>query len=217
LGYVGLRIQFTEKRLSSVLLSTSTNKDMDMSMDAELIEKLGPLGPLAGTWEGDQGIDIAPTPNGAVESHFRERMVLDPFGPVSNREQDLYALRYSTTAWRIGEDEAFHEELGYWLWDPANCQVIRTFMVPRGVCVMAGGRVEPGARSFRLAAEAGSEVYGALSNPFLYRSANTDHYEVTVTLNDDGTFSYEEDTVLNFAPLDKIFHHTDGNTLSRVS
>jgi hypothetical protein len=151
-----------------------------------------------------------------VELKFREHLVLEPFGPVMNREQALYALRYSTTAWRLGEDEAFHEELGYWLWDPANQQVLRTFMVPRGVCVMAGGLVAPTARSFRLVAEVGSETYGALSNPFLHRTANTDAYEVTITINDDGSFSYEEDTVLNFTPLGEIFHHTDRNTLNKV-
>ena len=187
-----------------------------MSSTEDIIRNLGPLGPLAGIWEGDRGIDIAPTPDGPVESRFREHLVLEPFGPVNNREQAMYGLRYATTAWRLGEDDAFHEELGYWLWDPANRQVLRTFMVPRGVCVMAGGQVEPDARSFRLAAEAGSSTYGALSNPFLHRTANTDAYTVTITINDDGSFSYEEDTILNFEPLGEIFHHTDGNTLRRV-
>lgn len=184
--------------------------------DPELITNLGPLGPLAGVWEGDQGIDIAPTPDGPVESRYREHLVLDPFGPIKNREQQLYALRYSTTAWRVGEDEAFHEELGYWLWDAYNEQVIRTFMVPRGVCVMAGGDVEADSRRFKLRADVGSETYGALSNPFLHRSANTDAYEVTITINENGSFTYEEDTILNFTPLGEIFHHTDSNTLKKI-
>lgn len=182
----------------------------------ELIRKLGPLGPLAGTWEGDQGLDIAPTPDGPAESRFRERLVLEPFGPVNNREQELYALRYSTTAWRMGEDESFHQELGYWLWDPTHRQVLRSFVVPRGYCVMAGGLVEPDAREFRLVAEFGAETYGVLSNPFLRETANTTLYEVTVTIHDDGSFSYEEDTVLDFTPLGETFHHTDRNTLKRV-
>jgi len=185
-------------------------------VDDELIRKLGPLGPLAGIWEGDQGVDLAPTPDGSAESRFRERLVLEPFGPVKNREQELFALRYSTMAWRLGEDDDFHQELGYWLWDLANQHVLRTFMVPRGVCVMAGGHVDPDAREFTLRADAGSETYGALSNPFLHRTANTDHYEVTITIHDDGSFSYHEDTVLNFTPLGEEFHHTDQNTLKRV-
>jgi len=64
----------------------------------EKIRNLGPLAPLVGVWEGDEGIDIAPTPEGPAESRYREHLVLEPFGPVKNREQHLYALRYSTTA-----------------------------------------------------------------------------------------------------------------------
>ncbi len=188
-----------------------------MSTTDELISNLGPLGPLAGVWQGDTGVDIAPTPNGSVESHFREHLVLEPFGPVNNREQVLYGLRYSTTAWRLGEQESFHEELGYWLWDAVNGQVMRAFLVPRGVAVMAGGNVAAQAREFRLTAEGGSATYGALSNPFLLASANTDAYEVTVTMHADGSFSYVEDTVLSFKPLGQTFHHTDRNTLTRVS
>lgn len=183
----------------------------------ELIAKLGPLGPLAGTWEGNQGIDLAPTPGGPAESRFRERLVLEPFGPVENREQELFGLRYSTTAWRLGEEDAFHEELGYWLWDAADGQVLRTFVVPRGYCVMAGGCVEPDAREFTLSADVGSDTYGVLSNPYLQRTANTDHYEVTITINGDGSFTYREDTVLNFTPLGEEFHHTDQNTLRKVA
>ena len=91
-----------------------------------------------------------------------------------------------------------------------------SFVVPRGYCVMAGGLVEPDAREFRLVAEFGAETYGVLSNPFLRETANTTLYEVTVTIHDDGSFSYEEDTVLDFTPLGETFHHTDRNTLKRV-
>ncbi len=44
----------------------------------------------------------------------------------------------------------FHEELGYWLWDAQAKQVLRCFMVRRGVTVIAGGTAEPDARAFRL-------------------------------------------------------------------
>ncbi len=53
-----------------------------MSAEEEIIRNLGPLAPLAGVWEGDQGVDLAPTPNGPVESKFREHLVLEPLGPV---------------------------------------------------------------------------------------------------------------------------------------
>ena len=98
-------------------------------MDQKLIENLGPLAPLAGTWEGDKGDDTAPDddPKETEINKYRERLVFDPFGPVNNHAQVLYGLRYSTTAWRLEEESPFHEELGYWLWDPAEKQVTAMF------------------------------------------------------------------------------------------
>jgi len=86
---------------------------------------LGPLGPLLGAWEGEKGTDLAPSDKPAsdrrlVTSKYRERMVFEPTGRVDNHEQSLYGLRYSTKAWRIGSPDAFHEEVGYWMWDPAS-------------------------------------------------------------------------------------------------
>ena len=188
-------------------------------MNNGLIKNLGPLAPLAGTWEGDKGDDTAPDddPTRTEINKFRERLTLDPFGPVDNHAQKLFGLRYSTTAWRLGEDSPFHEELGYWLWDPAEKQVMRCFIVPRGVSVIAGGMVEPDAREFNLSADVGSETYGICSNLFLDREFKTVRYELKVTVHDADSFSYEEDTQLMIKGQDKVFHHTDKNTLKRLS
>ena len=40
-------------------------------------------------------------------------------------------------------------------------------------------------------------------------------YELTVTLLDDGSFSYREDTQLKIHGQQELFHHTDENTLVR--
>lgn len=188
-----------------------------LSPDKDIVKNLGPLAPLAGVWEGDQGVDVAPARKGPVETRFRERLTFEPVGPVVNGPQVLYGLRYATTAWPLDQDEAFHEEVGYWLWDARDRQVMRCFMVPRGVTVLAGGTADAQARSFRLTAQAGSETYGVLSNPFLDKAFKTVRYELTVTLGDDGSFSYAEDTQLKIAGQTDVFHHTDKNTLRRVS
>ncbi|GJL66289.1 MAG: FABP family protein [Nitrospirales bacterium] len=186
-------------------------------VDAELIRNLGPLGPLAGTWEGDQGIDIAPSrTQGQKETPFREQITFDPFGPVVNGIQTLYALRYRTTAWPLGEENPFHEEVGYWLWDAEAKQVLRCFIVPRGVAVEAGGTAEPDSKSFTMLAEAGSSTYGILSNRYLDKNAKTVRYDLAVTILTDNSFSYEEDTQLQILGQADIFHHTDKNTLKRV-
>ncbi|WP_447971008.1 heme-binding beta-barrel domain-containing protein [Nitrospira sp. M1] len=184
--------------------------------DAELIKNLGPLGPLAGTWEGDQGLDTAPSKTqGQKETPFREHMVFEPFGPVVNGTQTLYALRYRTTVWPVGETNPFHEEVGYWLWDAEAKQVLRCFIVPRGIAVNAGGTAESNATSFTMTAEVGSETYGVLSNRYLDIHAKTVRYELSITILSESRFSYQEDTQLQIQGQSAIFHHTDTNTLTR--
>ena len=187
-------------------------------MTDEIIKNLGPLAALAGVWEGDKGDDTAPSDNRGTETNkFRERMTFEPLGPVNNHQQMLYGLRYATTAWRLGEDNPFHEEVGYWLWDAQAKQVFRCFIVPRGVAVIAGGTVEPNARSFELAADAGSETYGICSNQFLDKEFKTVRFELKVTIHDDQSFSYEEDTQLKIQGQKDLFHHIDKNILKRTA
>lgn len=178
---------------------------------------LGPLAALAGTWEGDRGVDVSfHHADGAVgETPYRERVVLNPFGPVDNGTQCLYGLDYRMAAWRGDEVDPFHTEVGYWLWDAAAQQVMRCFMVPRGSTLIAGGTSAADARSFSLVAEVGSETYGILSNVYLAREARTTRYECTVTIGDD-EWSYDETTWVDVARLGRPLAHTDRNTLRRV-
>jgi len=185
-------------------------------MSADIVEKLGPLAALAGIWEGDQGIDVSIIQGNERRTKYRERIVFDPLGPVRNGPQELYGLRYATTAWRLGEDDAFHEELGYWLRDAGRKQVLRCFMVPRGVLINAGGDAEIDSTHFHLSAEVGSQTYGILSNKFLNESHKTMKYELDVNIQADGKFSYQEDTQLWIPVNEAVFHHTDQNTLSKV-
>lgn len=187
-------------------------------MDTTNLVEWGPLAGLAGVWEGEKGRDDAPADDrGAEVNLFRERIVFEPMSPVDNHEQRLFGLRYATTAWRLGETDAFHEERGYWLWDPQARQVMRCFVVPRGITVIAGGNAEPDARAFTLAATLGSTTFGICSSPFLDREFQTVRYELTVTLNEDGSFSYEEDTQLKMPGRSELFHHRDRNRLTRVA
>jgi hypothetical protein len=179
--------------------------------------ELGPLAPLAGTWEGDEGKDVAPSDDRGTETNdFRERMTFEPIGRVENHEQALHGLRYTTTAWRLGEADPFHEEVGYWLWDGGAKQVMRCFIVPRGVTVLAGGLAEPDAKQLVMSAELGSPTFGIASNPFLHEHFQTVRYDLTVTLHEDGRMSYAEDTHLRMPGRSEVFHHTDANTLKKL-
>lgn len=187
----------------------------------EFDPNLGPLGPLLGIWEGGAGTDLAPddkaeTNRQLVTSKYRERMVFEPTGRVDNHEQSLYGLRYSTKAWRIGVDSAFHEEVGYYMWDPASELLIRTFMPPRGITVLAGGYAKATAREFLLEAKAGDEVFGVCSSPFLTAEFKTVHYTVAIKVLDDNSFSYDAHTWLKMKGRPELFDHRDVNTLRRV-
>lgn len=186
-------------------------------MTDEEIRNLGPLAPLAGVWEGDKGKDRAPSASrGIAFSDYRERMTFEPTGRVDNHEQILYGLRYRTVAHRLTHEVAFHEELGYWLWDAANHQVMRCFLVPRGIALIAGGTVEANATQFDIAADLGSQTYGIVSNRFLDAEFQTVRFELTVTIVGRDTFHYEEDTIMRVKGQAELFHHTDANTMRRV-
>lgn len=183
---------------------------------------LGPLGFLLGTWEGEKGNDLSPSDKAddnreLVVSKFREQMVFEPTGRVDNHEQQLFGLRYSTKAWRLGADDAFHEELGYWLWDPASKLVIRCFMPPRGITVLAGGNAEADAKAFSLEAKAGSETFGICSSPFLHSEFKTVRYTFDLKQIDDDTLYYDSHVWLQMKGKAELFDHQDENTLRRVS
>ncbi len=186
-------------------------------MADELLRNLGPLAPFAGFWEGNKGDDVAPAddPLQIENNKFRERMSFEPFGPINNHQQCLYGLRYSRMAWRLGEAAAFHEDTGYMLWDADAKQVMRCFIIPRGVTVLAGGTVEPGAHTFQLSAVAGSDTYGICSNLFLDKEFKTIQYDITLTIQNN-ILTYNEDTHLKMRGQPEVFHHIDQNTLKKV-
>lgn len=186
-------------------------------MEDKFLKTHGPLAFLIGVWEGEKGDDTSPSDERGVENNrFRERLIFEPIGPVQNHEQVLYGLRYSTTAWKLGENDPFHEELGYWLWDAKEQQVMRCFMVPRGVAVIAGGTVKKEDREYSLKASLGSLTYGICSNLFLDKEFKTVGYALKIKYVDDNKFSYEEDTQIQMKGRKDIFHHIDKNTVQRV-
>lgn len=180
--------------------------------------ELGPLAALEGVWEGTQGADVSPDDDRTqIEKNaFRERLEFEATGLVENHDQSLYGLRYFRVAWRLGAEDPFHEQVGYWLWDAKAEQVMLSFVVPRGICVLAGGHVASASKSFRLEATLGSEVFGINSAPYLNEEFKTVGYHMDVRFDDDGSLSYEEDTVMRIKGQTELFHHTDRNTLQRV-
>lgn len=185
--------------------------------DPNTLGNLGPLTPMAGSWEGPHGVDVHPVAEGTEEDIYSERYELVPIDAQTNGPQLFYGLRYHTRIVKVGEVETFHDQVGYWLWEPARSIVILTIAIPRAQVLMASGSVAGDATEFELTATIGSEQFGILTNPFLDRSFHTVAFRMQIRIGSDGTWSYEEATSLRVEGRPGIFDHTDRNTLRRVA
>jgi len=178
----------------------------------------GPLAQLAGEWEGDGGLDVSyhHAEEAVGDTHYRETITFKPFGPVDNGSQKLYGLDYRMAAWRTGEENPFHTEVGYWLWDAALGHVMRGFVIPRGSAILAGGESAPDATSFTMRATSDSDEYGITQNTYLLSNARCTAYQCNVDVDGD-TLTYDETSTLIMNEFDEPYLHTDRNTLRRVA
>src|SRR5437867_5153044 len=88
--------------------------------DVHTLKNLGPLTGLAGIWQGTRSLDVNPKAEGPEEQVFVERIELQPIDPQTNGPQLFYGLRYHTHIVKPGEVETYHDQVGYWLWEPAS-------------------------------------------------------------------------------------------------
>lgn len=181
------------------------------------LEALGPLAPLAGTWYGAEGVDTHPVAEGTESEPFVETQTYELLDPQNSGPQLFYGLRYHVAVTKPGELTAFHDQVGYLLWEPATETVYMTLAIPRGQIAMASGKAKPGDRRIKLHAERGTTVNGICSNPFLEKNFRTESWDITFTFNEDGSISYEEDTLLVIPGVERAFHHTDKNTLRMIA
>ncbi|MDB5419850.1 MAG: hypothetical protein JWP50_3269, partial [Phenylobacterium sp.] len=67
-----------------------------------------------------------------------------------------------------------------------------------------------------VSARRGETEYGIASTAFLEYAFRTDSYDLTVTFNADGSWSYVSDTMLSVRGQAAPFRHRDRNTLRKV-
>ena len=150
------------------------------SIDVDTLRNLGPLRGMAGIWEGQRGLDVKPKVDGEKKQAYVEHMELQPIDPQTNGPQLLYGLRYHTHIVKPDQIKTYHEQVGFWLWEPATHTVVHTLAIPRGVTVMAAGKANADAREFELLATHGAENFGICSTPFLDHAFKTVEFRIKV-------------------------------------
>lgn len=185
-------------------------------IDVDTLRNLGPLSALAGVWEGEKSLDINPKAEGPVRQRYVEHIELQPIDPQTNGPQLFYGLRYHARMVKPGEIETYHDQVGYWLWEPATGLLVLSLAIPRAQVALASGQATRDAKTFEVFAERGKPDYGICSTTFLEQNFRTESFRMKVTLNPDGSWSYFEDTLLMLRGTDP-FHHTDENTLRKIS
>jgi hypothetical protein len=186
-------------------------------VDNDTLANLGPLARLAGRWRGTRGVDVNPKADGPETQAYLETIDLVPIDPQTNGPQLFYGLRYHQFVTKPGEVGAYHDQVGFWLWEPATGDLYQTLSIPRGQTVLARGHAAADATRFELVATRGTTVNGIVSQPFLEAAFTTLEYRIVVTLLDGDRWMYDEDTVLQVRGQAEPFHHRDRSTLARVA
>jgi hypothetical protein len=175
-----------------------------------------PLACLVGLWAGSKGRDVAPEGDGAENNAYYETILYEASGDVSNAEsQTLAIVRYHQIVKRQSNNKVFHNETGYICWDSASGVVSQSFAIPRAVALVAGGTgelTENGA-VIEVQATLNDPDWGISQSPFMRDNASTTAFSHIITVCDDEMI-YSETTVVDI--YDKIFNHTDDNTLFRA-
>jgi hypothetical protein len=187
------------------------------NVDPDTLANLGPLRRLAGVWQGSKGVDLNPKAAGPERREFIERIDMQPIDPQANGPQLFYGLRYHVHINTAEESITFHDQIGYWLWEPATGLVLQSLTIPRGQTALASGHAKPDDSKLVVSATRGVTNYGICSTDFLEYAFRTDSYSLEITFNADGSWSYVSDTMLMVRGQAEPFRHRDVNTLMKVA
>ena len=178
----------------------------------------GPLEGLVGVWKGDKGRDVAPDPDGIENNPYYETIIFSAVGDVTNAEsQELVAVHYHQVVKRKSDNEVFHNETGYWMWDAAAGVIMHSLTIPRAVSVLAGGKHNgekdvDGSIILEVSASIDDADWQIIQSPFMKKNAKTTKFSHRISLS-DAILSYNETTIVEI--YGKVFEHTDENELVR--
>jgi hypothetical protein len=103
------------------------------------------------------------------------------------------------------------------MWSALTGMVMQSLTIPRGVCVLAGGKFtgEYDATkpvTIEVQAKLGDPDWGVIQSPFMRDNASTLAYSHSLTV-EDGRMRYKESTLLDI--YGRKFDHTDSNVVVR--
>jgi hypothetical protein len=174
----------------------------------------GPIGAMVGTWTGDKGLDTSAEPMGEEKVVYRETIVFEAAGWVKNGgEQTLSVVRYHQSVNRVDTGEGFHDQVGYWTWDPATDVISQSLTIPRSEALLAGGKAAATDTALEVSATSGDPVWGISQSPFLTAKAKTVAYRHRTEILGD-VLKYSQTTSLVI--YGRAFEHTDESVLRRV-
>ena len=185
-------------------------------MSVEVAVDYGPLKELIGEWSGDKGMDIAPEPDGTEENPYYETIHFTEGGDLQNAEtQTLAVVHYRRIVRRKSNDEIFHDETGYWMWDANAKTIIHSLSIPRAVTLLAGAVFKnetdgEGNMIIEVHSSEEDEAWNIVQSPFMKANARTKSYHQKITIG-DGIMKYKETTMLDI--YGREFEHTDENIL----
>ena len=176
----------------------------------------GPLTDLIGVWSGDKGVDVAPEPDGIENNAYYETLTFTAIGDVTNAESQLItALHYRQIVQRKSNDQVFHDETGYWMWDAAAGIIMHSLNIPRAVSLLAGGhhngqKTADGNTLLEVSAGIDNPDWQIIQSPFMQKNARTTHFSHSISVG-NGKLCYAETTTVDI--YGKVFEHTDDNEL----
>jgi len=177
------------------------------------LDQYGPLAGLIGDWKGDRGLDVARENDGPDDNPYFESITFEPVGEVENaEEQVLMAVAYKQIVYRKSNDEAFHHQQGYFIWEKATNAITHAFTIPRGLSLLCNGNVESHDNKvqFEFWADSKDENFNIIQTPFMKKNAKTESFTQTIKLASN-QLSYRQVTKLNI--YGKDFDHSDESVL----
>ena len=177
----------------------------------------GPLRQLIGTWSGSKGMDTSPEMDGGTDRNpYTEEITFTPAGSTDNaEEQELVAVKYHQVVKKQSNGKIFHDQIGHWLYEPATGLLMQSISIPRGVCLLAGGKILEKDSQLVFSVEANIEdsAFGIVQSPFMERKAKTKAYRIDLKLS-EYEMSYHQTTSLYI--YGKDFEHSDKSQLTKV-